>query len=309
MIDKWKQFYNKSDITQIYIDNPFCSRVCSFCAYRGQLCNKNDYDYYYNVLLPNYIRKNQEIINMFSGQSYWIGGGTPSLMNIEDMKNIFSMLGFDRLDNHKVIETHPSSLTFDKINIFKKYNFNTIVIGVQTFDKNVLELHNRNFIDKKIIEEFIKYIHSLKMKVVVDLLVLQGSNTKTFYDDMKIISDYNVDEIAIAYDYKWKNDDKINKSFVDTVLEFTSNSEYKIQSSVLDIYDWMKRKNGAQLTKKGIDHYDVVKYISTLGYSKGKDNLSTLGIGGWKNRKVYSTINNKFQYYSTFTDHEEIVIL
>ena len=308
--DKLKNIWNNNitnkDTFQIYLHNPFCKKVCSFCAYGGYKYNKQDYDFYYKKYLPELIKKYYSIINLFKNQHYWIG--TPNIMKTNDMNNIFSLLSFDKIDNHKTIEVHPSLLTFEQIDIFKYYNINTIVIGVQTFNKNILDAHNRISIDIKRLKKLIEYAHSRKMFVVVDLLVLEGSNSKLFYNDLDIISKFNVDEIVAAYDYKWKGNSNINENFVNVINKFIKESNYKKQDNVINILDWMNKKNGIQLTLNELNHDDIIKYTFNTKITKNKPNISTLGIGSWNNVNIYSTINTQIEYYTKMVNREEFLI-
>ncbi|MCF7870404.1 MAG: radical SAM protein [Candidatus Omnitrophica bacterium] len=302
--EKWLKNKKNTDKLQIYVHNPFCSRLCTFCAYSGTLYKEKDYNFYYKEYLPNTIIKYSNIINTFVNQKYWLGGGTPNIMKEEDMMNIFSLLGFHKINNHKVIEVNPSLLTYKQIELFKIFKFNTISIGIQTFDKNVLKAYNRDFVDKDKIKNLVKYIKDLGMKVCVDILFLYGS--KGFVEDLKFLEELEVDEIVLAYDYALKWNNGILKLFLNEVYRFLEITErYKLQKKVKDMERWCKQKNGIQLVLNETSHAEVLGYIYNTKIHKGKEDISTLGIGSWSNRKIYSTINDTFQYYTTMVNGED----
>lgn len=63
----------------------------------------------------------------------FIGGGTPSILDIELWKKLFRALKFARLKNTEfTIEANPESLSKRKINLFLKGGCNRISIGVQS---------------------------------------------------------------------------------------------------------------------------------------------------------------------------------
>lgn len=296
----------KNDIFQVYVHNPFCYKVCSYCAYKGSSYTKENYDLYYKKILPESIKYHKEVLSEFVSPTYWFGGGTPNLMKNEDMVNIFSLLEFDD-SSHKIIEVHPNLLTIKQIDIFKNYGFTTISIGVQTFNKDILNQYNRDDIDYSLLKKNIEYIHSLDMMVSIDILTLHGSNTEQLYNDLFKVADLQVEEIVVAYDYVFKGDPKITRSFVNAVEAFLETSEYSTQDFVEDLYLWKLKKKAVQLTLKGFTHNSVLHYNSDLGIRKNISNYSTLGIGAWNNFEVISKINSSMSYITMLDNNKNFI--
>lgn len=305
IVDLWDKYYNPTDITQIYIHNPFCNKVCTFCAYGGKKSTEKNLSYYYDEYLPQAIKKHTQIINKFAGQTYWFGGGTPNLMTPKQMHNIFSLLSLNKLDNHKVIEAHPNHLTKEKIDIMKMYKFNTIALGVQTLNTNVLDKHNREYVDYNKLKELISYIKKCGMYVSIDILLLEGSSTSILYDDLISMSNLGVEEIVVAYDYLWDGIKEINKSFSNVVEKFLSKTNYNKQHYVGDIEEFMSKYNGIQATLGDITNDQVLKYVYCPKPDK-INRISTLGIGSWNGTETFSVINNKVEYVSKIIDNNEV---
>ena len=301
--DLWLEHYNTEDISQVYIHNPFCERICSFCAYKGKLPVTQTYDFYYKEYLPKFIDIFSSILEKMNKPVFWFGGGTPNIMKPAEMESIFSLL---KMSNHKVIEVNPNLLTFEQIDIFKKYNISTISIGVQTFNNDILTKYNRSPL--KNIEKYINYIHKVGMKVSVDLLALKGSNTLDLYNDLMKVAELEVEEIIVAYDYIFKGSPKATKSLVDVVEEFLLNSNYNTQDYIEDLYSWKLKKKAIQLSLDGFTHDSVLKYNSDLQIRDNISNYSTLGLGTWVNKNIYSKINNKVEYIISLDDEFNTVI-
>lgn len=83
--------------------------------------------------------------------SIFFGGGTPSILPAEDIKEIMLAIKskFTLTKNAEIsIECNPNSITEEKLKIYKNLGFNRISFGVQSLDDDVLKLigrvHNRS---------------------------------------------------------------------------------------------------------------------------------------------------------------------
>ena len=92
----------------IYIHFPFCEKRCTYCAF-SSFCNLQEKDRYIDKLLEEIdefdtknlkINENLPIFhknndnfdenNILKVDSIYIGGGTPSLLEIKDLEKIFA---------------------------------------------------------------------------------------------------------------------------------------------------------------------------------------------------------------------------
>ena len=83
--------------------------------------------------------------------SIFFGGGTPSILPAEDIKEIMLAIKskFTLTKNAEIsIECNPNSITEEKLKAYKNLGFNRISFGVQSLDDDVLKLigrvHNRS---------------------------------------------------------------------------------------------------------------------------------------------------------------------
>ncbi len=72
----------------VYIHIPFCNDICSYCDF----CKM----YYNNSLIDKYLDElEREVTNYYQGEiisTLYIGGGTPSCLNINQLKKLFSII-------------------------------------------------------------------------------------------------------------------------------------------------------------------------------------------------------------------------
>ncbi len=127
----------------IYIHFPFCRQKCHYC----------------NFYSTPSLRQKDEIIGMLHKElllrrhftdelikTIYFGGGTPSLMTIDEIKSLIDTAGEKFIVDGTpeiAIEVNPDDINAQKIREFKTSAINRISIGVQSFFKNDLAYLNR----------------------------------------------------------------------------------------------------------------------------------------------------------------------
>jgi oxygen-independent coproporphyrinogen-3 oxidase len=78
--------------------------------------------------------------------SIYLGGGTPSLLQENELEMIFETIKkYFEIDKNAEItlEANPDDITLEKLNIWKNIGINRLSIGVQTFENQILTQLNR----------------------------------------------------------------------------------------------------------------------------------------------------------------------
>ena len=169
----------------IYVANPFCSKKCRFCMYASTPVTKELYAHYYGQYLPRLIEMVRPLLEKKTPDTYYFGGGTASLMTPETMVDIFSRFPNFTETKSKLFEVNPNSFTKEKIDILAQYRFDSISMGIQTFDPEILKRENRDNPSVERLAELIHYAAEKGLFVNVDLL--------TYYEDA---SPKNLDILA-----------------------------------------------------------------------------------------------------------------
>ena len=157
-----KQSKNNS----VYIHIPFCDEICSYCDFCKFYYNEELVDKYLlelkNEIDSNY---NNDMI-----KTIYIGGGTPSSLNIEQLTKLLEITKSFNCDIEEfTIEANVESLTEDKVKLFKEYGVNRLSIGVQTFNYDLLRLLNRKHTKKQVIDTISmakKYIDNINIDLI-----------------------------------------------------------------------------------------------------------------------------------------------
>ena len=133
----------------IYIHIPFCHKACNYCDFHfsTSLNNKDDL---LRCLLKELEQRRNEINNSVS--SIYFGGGTPSILTINEIKQLIDQCfkHYKILDDLEVtLEANPEDISIELINGYAKAGINRLSIGVQSFQDNVLEWMNRSHSSKQ----------------------------------------------------------------------------------------------------------------------------------------------------------------
>lgn len=181
-------------MNSIYIHIPFCNTICSYCDFCKQFYNKELVDKYLDELKI-------EIKNNYKGElikTIYVGGGTPSCLDMGELKKLFSIIELFKLDkNYELtIECNPD-VNKEKIDLFKKNKVNRISIGVETINEKYYNLLNR-FNDKDNIRNIINYIKSIGIdNINVDLMyALPNETINDLNDDLEFIKSLDVPHIS-----------------------------------------------------------------------------------------------------------------
>ena len=181
----------------LYIHIPLCESKCRYCDF-------------YKVTPKKWIGSNLffkaleiEFKNLpinFNPTTIFIGGGTPSALNADELLNLFKLIKkYIDLENIKewTVESNPASLDTNKMKIMHEFGVNRLSIGIQSFNDNALKLlgrnHNSNLAIQKINES-----RGIGFKVInIDMIqAIPGMNKEEILDELKNIKKIKPDHIS-----------------------------------------------------------------------------------------------------------------
>jgi len=120
----------------IYIHVPFCAAKCIYCdflSYAG--CDEGKIGAYVAALCNDIASFGQDF-DGFCVETVFFGGGTPSLLTIEQFSQILDVLhkNFFMKDAHLSLEANPDTVNTEYLKNLYKIGFRRISFGVQSFD-------------------------------------------------------------------------------------------------------------------------------------------------------------------------------
>ncbi|HWZ81768.1 MAG TPA: radical SAM family heme chaperone HemW [Terriglobales bacterium] len=139
----------------LYISVPFCRTKCSYCNFASDVFSKGAYEGYVARLLEDIAaapRAASELGCQLPEEvnSIYLGGGTPSILNPEQLKRIFVAVRTQFAvapDAELTVECAPGTLTPSQIETLLACGVNRVSLGVQSFvdqeSHSVGRLHSR----------------------------------------------------------------------------------------------------------------------------------------------------------------------
>ena len=265
----------------LYIHYPWCIKKCPYCdfnSHEGEIQSG-----YINALLSD-LDDDLKYVQNRKINSIFIGGGTPSLMSINDLNDLFNGLS-NRLvfspDIEITMEANPGTFEIDKFSEFRNVGVNRLSIGVQSFDDNQLKFLGRIHSAKEAKNAVIK-----AQKVGFDNLnidLMYGLNRQSIDECMIDITS------AITL-----NPSHI--SFYQLTLEPNTFFSKFPPSLPSDDYIWKMGEKGADiLNSNGFQHYEVSAYSAlpskhNMNYWEFGDYI---GIGAGAHGKITDVASNE----------------
>ena len=140
----------------IYIHIPFCKTKCMYCDFYSITDREKDADGFVSALC-NEISHSSLDEYPWIFDTLFIGGGTPSLLNGNQLEFILTTLSkkvsFSYLIE-KTIEINPGEASLEKLTDFYSLGINRVSMGVQSLDKELLAFLTRSHSVKKVFETF-----------------------------------------------------------------------------------------------------------------------------------------------------------
>lgn len=131
----------------VYIHIPFCRQACHYCNFHFATSLR-----YKNVLIKSIIREigitepfgpDQEAGKI---QTIYFGGGTPSLLEPEEISSILSAIRNKFIVDEKAeitFEANPDDINSHSLKLWKELGANRLSVGVQSFQQDELAWMNR----------------------------------------------------------------------------------------------------------------------------------------------------------------------
>ena len=248
-------------IKNSYIHIPFCTKKCNYCTFTSvdKLTLKNIYT---DALI-------EEIKHYYKGEeqnTIYIGGGTPSLLSINDFENIFELFCFNK-QTEITVEVNPESATKEYLKGLKELGINRLSIGIQSFDDGILKKIGRIHSSQTAKNCIHNAINIGFENISCDLIYgLPAQSENNFLESLKILIDFDIQHISL---YGLKIEEGCE--FFNHKPDFLPDDDMQA-----DMYlDAIK-----MLNNKGFEHYEISNFAKT-GF-ESKHNLNY-----WKANTYY----------------------
>ena len=284
----------------VYIHIPFCKTICSYCDFCKQFYNETNVKKYLESLKEEIKdRYHDDVLD-----TLYIGGGTPSSLNMKELNELFDIIKMLDLSNIKefTFECNVNDITEELINFLYKNKVNRISIGIESFDKEKLKFMER-FSDYDDVKRKIEMIRRIGINNInVDLMyAIPGETLKILKNDLNLILKLKPDHIS-TYSLILEEYTKLSLKNIVPIEEEVE----------LEMYNYIRKK----LKSKKYNHYEVSNFslsnkesIHNLNYWNNEEYYGFgLGAHGYIDGIRYENTKN-FNKYSelNFVSKQEIV--
>ncbi|RDU22665.1 oxygen-independent coproporphyrinogen III oxidase [Anaerosacchariphilus polymeriproducens] len=130
---------------ELYLHIPFCKSKCKYCDFLSAPAQEDVKIFYVETLLKE-IRQKSYIYKDYKVTSIFFGGGTPSILERNEIKKIMKVMYQEftiEKDAEITIEANPGTLTYEKLNEYVMSGINRLSLGLQSTYNEELVLLGR----------------------------------------------------------------------------------------------------------------------------------------------------------------------
>lgn len=252
----------RKKIESLYIHIPFCEHICHYCDFIKFLYNSTWVDEYLLAL-----EKEIKSYHIKSVKTIYIGGGTPSCLNLKQLEKLFKIIAPLSKDVKEFcVEINPESIDIFKARLFSFYGVNRVSIGVQSTNDKILKSINRyhNF---KMVKQAFNILREVGIdNINVDIILgLPTQDKKDIKKDLDRLIKLNPTHFS-CYSLKVCPHTLFYLKNIKEVDDDISFEQYKMVNDILE--------------KNGYIHYEVSNWAK-------KDKYSLHNLTYWKNERYY----------------------
>lgn len=256
----------------IYLHIPFCHNKCSYCDFYSTPDHNQRKEYVKSLIKELQLWLKTPEVSEIEWNTVYIGGGTPSMLTLEELTRIVSFLPLEHVEEF-TIEANPEDITEEWVSNVQSLGINRISIGIQSFDDKELELVRRNHKS----EEAIGALKILKQSgignISADLIYgLPGQTIRSWEKSLDTLVGFNPEHIS-AYSLSYEPGTRLYAMLKAGKIKEASDE------TICQMYNMLTSK----MTTAGYDHYEISNFGTKGKHSKHNSSYWTfspyLGIG------------------------------
>ena len=181
----------------IYIHIPFCKQACHYCDFHFSTSLKKKDAMVLALAKEIQLRKSEfqnEVV-----ETIYFGGGTPSIMEIADLKLLIDTVyqNYKVIENPEItVEANPDDLTQQRITELSNNQINRLSIGIQSFFEDDLKMMNRahNSLEAK---DCLTFATQYFDNISIDLIYgVPGMTNEKWLQNIETALSYNIPHIS-----------------------------------------------------------------------------------------------------------------
>lgn len=275
--------------SSLYIHIPYCRNICDYCSFNVVRGNQVSQEYI-TALKKDWLQSIKPYKDSLSLKTIYFGGGTPSLLSNEQLKDLLQFLS--EWVNPKgceiTLEANPTSLLTSKLDSWLNAGVNRISMGVQSFSKDTLRYLTRTH-SPELSKKAVKTLKNSGVKSFnIDLIFgMKTQSVTEFAEDLLYLLEQEPDHIS-AYELTIEE----NTPFYETKQKQRDEDEIAEMMEILV----------NETTKYNINRYEISNFAK-LGHQ------SQHNINYWMNQQYFGIGCGAFSYlnHTRFSKEKNIL--
>ncbi len=267
------RYLNLKNSIGIYIHIPFCIKKCDYCDFYS-VTEHNKQDRYVDYLIKE-IDNYKEVLANRVVSSIYFGGGTPSLLTIENVNRIVNKVyEFDILENIEItFEANPETLSIEYLKELHKTKINRLSIGMQSMDNKILGEIGRIHSKEKFIQEYNNArkvgFNNISIDVMFGFYKQSLDDLHNTLKELVALAPTHISCYSLIYEENTKMFARLENGEIDIIDEDLQ----------VEMYDFMKNF----LEQNGYNRYEISNFAKSGFESKHNSsywqNIEYIGVG------------------------------
>lgn len=185
----------------LYVHIPFCVHKCAYCDFAS-------YQIYNDHIMTDYARRLVEEISAWTPAlpvsptaTVYFGGGTPSVLPLEDLAAIVTALkerGFWQHPAEATLEANPGTVDRERLRFYRQLGFDRLSLGIQSFQPGELAAMGRIHTAEQAEEAIALAREAGFRRISGDLIYgYPGQTVETVRDSLERLLDTGVDHVSV----------------------------------------------------------------------------------------------------------------
>ena len=254
----------------VYIHIPFCKQACHYCNFHFTTSLRLKEDMISAICKEAVLQK--DYLENETVETIYFGGGTPSLLNIDDL--IFMLANLKSqfpvaADAEITLEANPDDITEEKLKEWKAAGINRLSIGIQSFFDEDLQWMNRAH-NASQAASTLEIAAKQFDNITADLIYgTPGLTDERWKQNMDILTGYGIPHLscyALTVEAKTPLDKMIRLHKKEPVDPDKQSAQFLL------LMEWMEQK--------GYDHYEISNFAKPGWHSRHNSSYWSAGAGG-----------------------------
>ena len=252
----------------VYVHIPFCVRKCYYCDFISY-SNKFEMQEEYVKKLIEEIEDNKDLLKNNEITTIYIGGGTPSSIKPELIKNVLDKIceisNIKNKENIEItIEVNPGTVTKNNLQMYRNCGINRLSIGLQSTNDKLLNEIGRIHNYEQFLNTYDWVVEAGFSNINVDLMLgLPNQTISDLKESLEKIINLNpipnhISVYSLIIEEGTEIENKISKGELKLPKEADERNQYKYTKNYLEL--------------NGYKHYEVSNFAK-FGY-ESKHNIN-----------------------------------